>query len=120
MFSRLEVPDADKGFFFLLEGKKGKRRKERNEEKKNVHGQAALDVCRNWEIVFCDPPTGCFNEQDLTLVLHARAQSEKQRCKVSTVGRRVSGGGGIWGVEAAKASNWRPFVWPTAPERTVC
>lgn len=71
--------------------------------KKNVHGQAALDVCRNWEIVFCDPPTGCFNEQDLTLVLHARAQSAEQRCKVSTAREkgewrwRDGGGGGVGG-----------------------
>lgn len=79
-----------KGFFFCWREKGGK--KERKEKKKNVHGQAASDVCRNWEIVFCDPPTGCFNEEDLTLVLHARAQSEEQRCKVSTAREGREGG----------------------------
>lgn len=99
--------------FYFLGGKKGgkRKRRKRKERKKNVHGQAASDVCRNWEIVFCDPPTSCFNEEDLTLVLHTRVQSEEQRCKVCTARR---------GVGVDKATNWRPFVWPTAPERTVC
>lgn len=76
--------------FFFLAGKRGKKGKKRKE--KNVHGQAASDVCRNWEIVFCDPPTGCFNEEDLTLVQHAREQSEEQRCKVSTAREGKEGG----------------------------
>lgn len=84
MFSRLEVPDADEGFFSWRE-KKGNRRKERNEERKKMFTAKQLWMFAEiGKLCFVTPPTGCFNEQDLTLVLHARAQSEEQRCKVST------------------------------------
>lgn len=76
-------------FFFFLERKKGKRQKGRNEEEKKMFtAKQPWMFAEIGKLCFVPPPTGCFNEQGLTLVLHARAQSEEQRCKVSTAGER--------------------------------